>query len=347
MDQDLLTFNCNTSEAEEDQVTMARRRENRSPQMPTEKEETVELAIPEKVKPPKFNSNSNFHQFTLRFLDWSYLTNKRPHYLMFLSLILDDSTYNKLHAINIHTIIQNIPEQYIAIYAKAILPSQNETQQKLLNIRQSSDENVEQYGERVQLLMEQCSNNADINSTLGYNAFISGIKDKSVKLKLYESGIASFHEILLKAKQLETANSIISQTSQENDEPVVFAALTLSTPEHPNIDRANTEIPPRNLNRTEQRSDRTCWNCYEPGHIARFCTVQPQQQYTPRHNTYSNPHSFRQNYYRPNTYNTYQPRQYGYQPRPRFQQNRQPRPQQFFRAQGGRPAFNRYNDSSY
>ena len=204
------------------------------------------------------------------------------------------------------------------------MPPKSECQQTLLSIKQVADESMDKYAERVHLLMKQCSTNSQVQNTLGFNAFVSGILNSSIKLKLLESGITdSFTDIVAKAKQLETAHKLLS-TGLETNEPVVFATsatLPGSNPVH------NSNMPQTDHGHTRYREPRICWNCSRPGHIARFCTQPPTPQYR-----YHPSHSHTR--YQPRR-NDFTPRQPHYQPRnnyvrPRFDQNRHPGRQQFF-----------------
>ena len=273
-----------------------------------------------KFKPPKYTKNANFYQFTLRFMDWAHLSQSKPHYIHFLSCINDDNLYAKLHDVRIPFDKQTEPDFYIKLYCKAALPSKNEIQQKLLCIKQETSENIEKFAARVNLLMSQCSDNASINNTLGFNAFISGILDKNLKLKLYESGICnSFTEIVDKAKQLETANTLVTDTNRELDTPVVFAAnATHHQPSHNADSTANQHRTSHNPR--QNRTRRLCWTCGSDSHLSYTCPNNP----APNDTSYRqhNPHRFNQR--AGNSYRQFTPRQ------GQFNQYR-PR-QQFFRA---------------
>ena len=167
------------------------------------------------------------------------------------------------------------------------MPPKSECQQTLLSIKQVADESMDKYAERVHLLMKQCYTNSQVQNTPGFNAFVSGILNSSIKLKLLESGITdSFTDIVAKAKQLETAHKLLS-TGLETNEPVVFAksaTLPGSNPVH------NSNMPQTDHGHTHYREPRICWNCSRPGHIARFCTQPPTPQYryhpSPSHTRY-------------------------------------------------------------
>ena len=102
-----------------------------------------------KVRPPTFCKSKSFNSFVNRFNDWANLFKNKPHYLRFLSLIEDDNTYNRLHSIPIPPSMSHNPTYYTALYLKAIQPSHNEIQQKLLNTKQSADESMKDYSERI------------------------------------------------------------------------------------------------------------------------------------------------------------------------------------------------------
>ena len=193
----------------------------------------------------------------------------------------------KLHSTHIPSQHQSNPDYYLKVYAQAIMPPKSECQQTLLSIKQVADESMDKYAERVHLLMKQCYTNSQVQNTPGFNAFVSGILNSSIKLKLLESGITdSFTDIVAKAKQLETAHKLLS-TGLETNEPVVFAksaTLPGSNPVH------NSNMPQTDHGHTHYREPRICWNCSRPGHIARFCTQPPTPQYryhpSPSHTRY-------------------------------------------------------------
>ena len=86
-----------------------------------------------KYKLPKFIKGADFYQFTLRFADWSHLTGRQPHHLLFLSCIQDDATYMKLHSTHIPIQHQSNPDHYLKVYLKGYLDFLEISKMKLYN----------------------------------------------------------------------------------------------------------------------------------------------------------------------------------------------------------------------
>jgi hypothetical protein len=73
--------------------------------------------------------------------------------------------------------------------------------------------------------MSACSGSKETKSVLACNSFISGIQNKHIKLRLYETEASNFHEIVTHARKLEAAHSIVNSDSNDltpNDD-IVFA----------------------------------------------------------------------------------------------------------------------------
>ena len=244
----------------------------------------------------RLNPLTNAEGFTTycsRFNDWAKATNGNPNYLTFLSLIQCDALYNKLHQITLPADIIDNHQSYTAFYIKHLASTKQTTNQhKLLTLKQLPSETVEKYAERVETIMYKCTDDMFTNKTLGYNAFISGILDKSIKQKLYESEISEFTPLVEKAIRLDSARAII-ETSEPSDQ-ITFAATSAPTQQitptpntnpsyaaHPMIEmrpryiQQRTNYSPRGQTnhgpQGQTISTRTCFNCGKSNHLVHKC----------------------------------------------------------------------------
>ena len=165
-------------------------------------------------RPSQYETGQNFSRFVERFIQYLELTNLTDDniYLLFLSL-LDSKTYDKLVGVELDADGKRDPKIFTELYKEIIYGREDirNLRASLMTIRQKGDETMDDYGERLVELAAIAYKDDGVRSENMLTAFLQGIRDKTTRLKLYESAVENFPEAFQLARRIEKAAEAISE----------------------------------------------------------------------------------------------------------------------------------------
>ena len=275
-------------------------------------------------RPAKFKYGQDFNTYCTRFEEYVQLhsiQNARLH-LLFLSN-LDERSYKKLKDVSLTPPEKAYCELFLKKYRQVYYPS-GETvshQMQLGSIKQKLEESVDDFSFRLTELANKAYTDRVLRESCSFLAFMQGIRDTDLKVKLNESDVRSYREAVSFAKRIErVANSV--GRSQSND-PILYAVQTRPNIWREQTRRPNTQGPPpiqnSNDNSAQPSESRsigsrsrnplqqiTCWNCGRVGHVRNQCD-KPRPDFNARPNhSQRGPAYYRQRNHGGRSYNSSQ-----------------------------------------
>ena len=238
--------------------------------------------------------------------------------MLFLSMV-DGPTYDKLKDIDLTNDEKKSANAFCKTFS-AIVYTEDDVRDlrfSLMSMRQKDTESVADFADRLHDTSSKAFADDAQRSSNQLTAFLQGIYDPKIKLKLYESSCSTFIEAVKLAKRIESAQSIINTSTSSNTADDIFAVNNNGTsdslPRNVSSDRNNrtsnsfSSNPPRTEGNTDsnysnpprmpmRNSQTICWNCNRVGHISRNCYSRStgnqgsyQHQSRPRNTTYNQP----------------------------------------------------------
>jgi len=172
--------------------------------------------------------------------------------LYLLSLVRCDKTYRKLKAVQLTPLQQSSADLLVQCYREALYPTSESRvlRAELKTMRQKQDESTEDFILRI---YEQCTKayiaQPELKEEAAITTLLSGMSDASVRRKLLEADVSSFVEASKLAVKCERIAEAVGENESAGDVNLpVFSVRHNTTP-----------------------SDRKCYNCGRPGHMANFC----------------------------------------------------------------------------
>ena len=247
------------------------------------------------TKLSKFTKGGNFSRFCERFKEYVHLTKMRDRDLYMLLLQnVDDQTYSTLKAVKLEVTQRGDPEIFCEIYKRAVYGDELiSLKNEVLNCRQISGEDISEY---VYRLREKANiaysdqKSADENCLL---AFLRGVRDTEMKVKLNESSFTGFNEAVKLSKKIERVGKMMSDTRKEGSSSVLKQTAsegskvrdnyTYRDSNHDCRGRANSANPHQSSYQSENKPNRgrmyngakksnlTCWGCGKVGHKVAEC----------------------------------------------------------------------------
>ena len=162
----------------------------------------------------KFTKGDNFSRFCDRFKEYVYITKMRDMnlYMLFLQNV-DDQTYSTLKAVDLKVTEKSDPEVFCEIYKRAVYVDELVSlKNEVLDCRQKAGEDIAEYVFRLREKADIAYTNqksADENCSL---AFLRGVRDTEMKVKLNEAHFSSFNETVKLAKKIERVGKMIGDT---------------------------------------------------------------------------------------------------------------------------------------
>ena len=163
-------------------------------------------------RPKDFTKGENFSRFCDRFKEYVYLTrlNDRNLYIYLLQLV-DNETYELLKKVRLKRRERGDAAAFCKKYIKAIYPDGDAVSLKseVLTCKQKSDENIDKFQYR---LLEKASiafSDKKVRDENCLIAFLQGVRNISMKIKLNEAEIQTFDDAVKLAKRLERVNDML------------------------------------------------------------------------------------------------------------------------------------------
>ena len=221
-------------------------------------------------KPRKFSRGDDFVIFCQRFVDLVELNQLTSSnlYKALLQLV-DDETYFRLKTVQLDSSEKANAELFCEKYKEEIY-GKNCVLRKmdLLNCKQDPEETIDDYAFRLKqkaLQAYSSTSKAEDNCLL---AFLVGLRDQSLKIKLNEASLATFNDACVLARRIENAQKMIDgDTGRQLEEN----SIRETAGDRDQIVRSQETH--RGTGRTSliQRRLLKCWNCFEVGHKRLDC----------------------------------------------------------------------------
>ena len=163
-------------------------------------------------KPSKFVHSQDFNIFCERFLEYFRINNlSHPElYLTFLNNV-DSRTYFKLNEVTLDTVEKQSAEHFIEKYRNYIYPREEKVsfQLQLNNIRQKASDSIDDFSYRISELASRAYTDGVSRERGSFMAFMQGVRDINLKIKLNEAGVSTYTKTVAYAKRLENvANTV-------------------------------------------------------------------------------------------------------------------------------------------
>ena len=233
-------------------------------------------------KPQKFKSGENFSRFVHRFKHNILLGRYNDPNLdvYFLELIEDPTAYDKLSKIKLTPQQKGDVNLLTEIYENAMFP-ESETRTlrtEMLTLKQKPEESVEKFTFRINELASKAYKNRELENEGSLSTLLNGVRDPTLKQKLWEAELSTFDEAVKLATKLEKIAATVATTLQ-ND-------LTLTADNTPIFAVDNTEQrQTRSFHAQEnqrpllrRRPVIYCWACGAPGHKSFECEQSSNRQ---------------------------------------------------------------------
>lgn len=239
---------------------------------------TSTFSIP---KPDRYIDGGNFNRFCFQFKNYVTFANIKNDnlHLLFLQLV-DGITYDKLSTVELTAENAADAEAFCKTYSDIIYSEDDirDLRFSLMSIRQREGESITDYTVRLTDISNKAFPDESLRRSNELTAFLQGVFDPTVKVKLYESGCSSYSEAVKLAKRIESAKNIVASSVPAHED--IFA-----------VENSSTGPGPSSYANMERRS---CFNCQAVGHIIRDCR-QPRRGRGPGSQRYSAPNRSRQN----------------------------------------------------
>ena len=169
-------------------------------------------------RPKDFTKGENFSRFCDRFKEYVYLTRLNdPNLYIYLLQLVDNETYELLKKVRLKRREKGDVAAFCKKFVKAIYPDGDAVSLKseVLTCKQKSDENIDKFQYR---LLEKASiafSDKKVRDENCLIAFLQGVRDISMKIKLNEAEIQTFDDAVKLAKRLERVNNMFEDTEIE------------------------------------------------------------------------------------------------------------------------------------
>lgn len=247
---------------------------------------TIKLSHISKLR--RFSKGENFSRFCERFIEYVYITKMcDPKLYMFFLQNVDDETYTNLKLVSLSEAEKADAHLFCKVYKDAIYGDESlSLKNAVFDCKQNRGETISDYVYRLRetanIAYSTDPEKGDENCLL---AFLRGVRDTHMKMKINEATLDSFNEIVKLAKKIERVDGMLNSkprtSSSSRDKSRAgsnrcYSSNTTSV-EHREFVRAQRQpVSPRYRERRYYQSRnphryKTCWNCFKVGHVRRFC----------------------------------------------------------------------------
>ena len=175
-------------------------------------------------RPQKYKYGQDFNTFCDRFEQYVRL-HRITHpvlYLLFLGN-LDDRTYKRLKDVPLNASDKRYAALFLDKYKRNFYPSGEivSLQMQLNNIKQKNDESIDDFSFRLTELAIRAFSNPLMKESSSFLAFMQGVREINLRVKLNESDVKSYDEAVTFAKRIERVSDAIVGNGITSD-PILF-----------------------------------------------------------------------------------------------------------------------------
>ena len=217
-------------------------------------ESVANMKISRFSKLRKFSKGENFSRFCERFDEYVRITKIRDRdlYMLFLQNV-DDETYTTLKSVKLSRKERSRASEFCKKYKTAIYGDEKlSLRHDVMDCKQKSEETISDYAYR---LREKASiaysdpENQEDNCLL---AFLRGVKNLSMKIKLNEASLDNFNDAVKLAKKIERVEKVINAEPELN--PILKEYSGYSPKNTENRNNKNTENRVRYASNSSEKS---------------------------------------------------------------------------------------------
>ena len=247
------------------------------------------------TRPDKYRAGSNFADFCADFNEHIQLTRMKDANLStyFINLV-DAPTKKKLRKAVLTAAQRRDPKKFIPIFRRRMMPPHEaeNLQMDFSDLTQKSEETIEDFSHRVEDIASLAfaeDSTANVNDQC-FSAFVKGLSDTSLRIKLRESSIRTFPEAVEEAIRRHGIRIAEERRRTAVQEPVVvedvFKIQQAAEPKHRNATSSSDHPKQLYHNQKDKRGFRQggksdgrntvklCYNCKQPNHIAKHCLLK-------------------------------------------------------------------------
>ena len=250
----------------------------------------------------KFERGDHFAIFCDRFIEYVYISKIRDInlYLIFLQYINDDQTYSNLKCVELTSIQRGDAKMFCEKYKQAYYGEESTLlKNELLSCNQRAGESIDDYVYRLRKNAKVAYKNLENANKNCLLAFLRGVQDHNMKIKLAEASFQTFDDAIKLAKRIERveismkndtnpANNILLQDYQSNRETYNKGTNNFIYRHKKPNNQVSKYVPYREwIKRARQKIK--CWGCGKFNHkIANCWNTKNGQNFVPNNRNKQN-----------------------------------------------------------
>ena len=165
----------------------------------------------------KFERGDHFAIFCDRFIEYICLSkiNDTNLYLLFLQYINDDQTYSILKSVELTSMERGDAKIFCEKYKQAFYGGESLLlKNELLSCNQRTGESIDDYIYRLRKKANVAYKNPDYADESCLLAFLRGVKDPDMRIKLAEAPLKTFNDAIKLARRIERVEISMKNTSK-------------------------------------------------------------------------------------------------------------------------------------
>lgn len=213
----------------------------------------ADMRISRLSKLSKFSKGENFSKYCERFREYVKIMKIRDRdlYMLFLQNV-DDETYTTLKSVKLGRKDKSRAAEFCAKYKKAIYGDEKlSLRHEVMDCRQKSGENVSDYAYRLREKSSIAYSDTEYAEENCMLAFLRGVKNINMKVKLNEASLTNFNDAVKLAKKIEKVEKMLNV---ETDITSIFKETRI---DEKSIPRHSEEKHVRFSSSSSERSNHT------------------------------------------------------------------------------------------
>ena len=165
----------------------------------------------------QFSKGENFQRFCERFKEYVYITKMKDDnlYVFFLQHV-DDETYSILKTVHLEENEKRDTDAFCKLYKKAIYGDEAlALKNELLSCQQKEDEDISGYAYRLRDKANVAYDSPQMADENCLIAFLRGIRNSEMRIKLNEASLAAFDDAIKMAKKIEMVGNMLKPKNPE------------------------------------------------------------------------------------------------------------------------------------